>query len=178
MATDAKSPGKSHWSRWKRPLTMLFFLMLIVLFTMLAQRLEWNEVFDNLADFKVRTLIIASGLTLVSFLVYACFDLIGRTYIRQNLTWKQILPVGIISYAFNLNLSAWVGGIAMRYRLYSRLGVSKSNIAKILGLSLRPIGSATWSLPAPCSAAGWCACRRAGSSAAVRCKAWGSCCCY
>jgi uncharacterized membrane protein YbhN (UPF0104 family) len=63
--------------------------------------------------------------------VYACFDLIGRTYIRQDLTWKQILPVGIISYAFNLNLSAWVGGIAMRYRLYSRLGVSKANIAKI-----------------------------------------------
>ena len=115
---------------------MLFFLALIVLFTMLAQRIEWNEVFDTLADFKVRTLIIASGLTLVSFLVYACFDLIGRTYIRQDLTWKQILPVGIISYAFNLNLSAWVGGIAMRYRLYSRLGVSKSNIAKILGLSL------------------------------------------
>jgi uncharacterized membrane protein YbhN (UPF0104 family) len=134
--THAKSLGKSHWSRWKRPLTMLFFLMLIVLFTMLAQRIEWSEVFDNLAAFKVRTLIIASGLTLVSFLVYACFDLIGRTYIRQDLTWKQILPVGIISYAFNLNLSAWVGGVAMRYRLYSRLGVSKSNIAKILGLSL------------------------------------------
>ncbi|WP_085727978.1 lysylphosphatidylglycerol synthase domain-containing protein [Pseudomonas sp. R37(2017)] len=132
----AKRSGKSRWSRWKRPLTMLFFLLLIVLFATLAQRIEWNEVFDNLTDFKVRTLIIASGLTLVSFLVYACFDLIGRTYIRQNLTWKQILPVGIISYAFNLNLSAWVGGIAMRYRLYSRLGVSKSNIAKILGLSL------------------------------------------
>jgi uncharacterized membrane protein YbhN (UPF0104 family) len=129
-------PAKSRWSRWKRPLTLLFFLALIVLLTMLAQRLEWNEVFDTLADFKVRTLVIASGLTLLSFLVYACFDLIGRTYIRQDLTWKQILPVGIISYAFNLNLSAWVGGIAMRYRLYSRLGVSKGNIAKILGLSL------------------------------------------
>src|SRR5471030_1957357 len=134
--THAQRPSKSRWSRWKKPLTMLFFLELIVLFTMLAQRIEWNEVFDTLADFKVRTLIIASGLTLLSFLVYACFDLIGRTYIRQDLTWKQILPVGIISYAFNLNLSAWVGGIAMRYRLYSRLGVSKSNIAKILGLSL------------------------------------------
>ena len=130
------TPRKSHWHRWKKPLTMLFFLALIVLFTMLAQRIEWGEVFDTLADFKVRTLIIASGLTLLSFLVYACFDLIGRTYIRQDLTWRQILPVGIISYAFNLNLSAWVGGVAMRYRLYSRLGVSKSNIAKILGLSL------------------------------------------
>lgn len=81
-------------------------------------------------------MFIAGALTLCSFIVYACFDLIGRTYIRQPLRWKQILPVGIISYAFNLNLSAWVGGIAMRYRLYSRLGVSTSNIAKILGLSL------------------------------------------
>jgi hypothetical protein len=52
---------------------------------------------------------------------YASFDLIGRTYIRQDLT-ETDPPVGIISYAFNLNLSAWVGGIAMRYRLYSRLG--------------------------------------------------------
>ncbi|WP_201196854.1 lysylphosphatidylglycerol synthase domain-containing protein [Pseudomonas fluorescens] len=132
----ASSSSPSRWTRWKKPLTMLFFLALIVLFTLLAQRIEWNEVFATLADFKVRTLIIAAGLTLVSFLVYACYDLIGRTYIRQDLTWKQILPVGIISYAFNLNLSAWVGGIAMRFRLYSRLGVSKSNIAKILGLSL------------------------------------------
>jgi uncharacterized membrane protein YbhN (UPF0104 family) len=135
-APHSNTPTKSHWHRWKRPLTLLFFLALIVLFTMLAQRIEWGEVFDTLVDFKVRTLIIASAVTLMSFLVYACFDLIGRTYIRQNLTWRQILPVGIISYAFNLNLSAWVGGIAMRYRLYSRLGVSKGNIAKILGLSL------------------------------------------
>lgn len=135
-AAHADKPGPSRWSRWKKPLTMLFFLALIVLFTMLAQRIEWNEVFDTLADFKMRTLIIASGVTLLSFLTYASYDLIGRTYIRQDLTWKQILPVGVISYAFNLNLSAWVGGIAMRFRLYSRLGVSKSNIAKILGLSL------------------------------------------
>ena len=130
---DASPRG---FKRWKKPLTIAFFLLLIVLFTMLARRIDWSEVFDTLGDFKLRTLWIAAGLTLCSFLVYACFDLIGRTYIRQPLRWKQILPVGIISYAFNLNLSAWVGGIAMRYRLYSRLGVSNANIAKILGLSL------------------------------------------
>ena len=126
----------SRFQRWKKPLTIAFFLLLIVLFTLLARRIDWSEVLQTLSDFKVSTLLIAGALTLCSFIVYACFDLIGRTYIRQPLRWKQILPVGIISYAFNLNLSAWVGGIAMRYRLYSRLGVSTSNIAKILGLSL------------------------------------------
>jgi len=128
--------AESRFKRWKKPLTIVFFLVLIVLFTLLARRIDWSEVMQTLSDFKVRTLVIAGALTLCSFLVYASFDLIGRTYIRQNLVWKQILPVGIISYAFNLNLSAWVGGIAMRYRLYSRLGVSTGNIAKILGLSL------------------------------------------
>lgn len=128
--------AESRFKRWKKPLTIAFFLALIVLFTLLARRIDWSEVVQTLGDFKVRTLVIAGALTLCSFLVYASFDLIGRTYIRQNLVWKQILPVGIISYAFNLNLSAWVGGIAMRYRLYSRLGVSTGNIAKILGLSL------------------------------------------
>ncbi|PMV20733.1 MULTISPECIES: lysylphosphatidylglycerol synthase domain-containing protein [unclassified Pseudomonas] len=128
--------AESRFKRWKKPLTIAFFLVLIALFTLLARRIDWSEVLQTLGDFKVRTLVIAGALTLCSFLVYASFDLIGRTYIRQNLVWKQILPVGIISYAFNLNLSAWVGGIAMRYRLYSRLGVSTGNIAKILGLSL------------------------------------------
>ncbi len=126
----------SRFQRWKKPLTLAFFVLLIVLFTLLARRIDWSEVLQTLSEFKVRTLLIAGALTVCSFIVYACFDLIGRTYIRQPLRWKQILPVGIISYAFNLNLSAWVGGIAMRYRMYSRLGVSTGNIAKILGLSL------------------------------------------
>eukprot|EP01132_Coremiostelium_polycephalum_P022113 gene22113-26243_t len=134
IAEESARPG--FLKRWKKPLTVVFFLVLIVLFALLARRIDWSEVLDTLGDFKLRTLLIAGALTLCSFLVYSCFDLIGRTYIRQPLGWKQILPVGIISYAFNLNLSAWVGGIAMRYRLYSRLGVSSGNIAKILGLSL------------------------------------------
>lgn len=121
QANTASRPA-SRWSRWKRPLTLAFFLLLIVLFTALARRIDWAEVLATLADFKIRTLLIAAALTITSFITYACFDLIGRTYIRQKLGWRQILPVGVISYAFNLNLSAWVGGIAMRYRLYSRLG--------------------------------------------------------
>ncbi|MGK9541672.1 hypothetical protein O6449_24385, partial [Salmonella enterica subsp. enterica] len=86
------------FKRWKKPLTFAFFLLLIVLFTLLARRIDWSEVLQTLAAFKLRTLLIAGGLTLCSFLVYASFDLIGRTYIRQDLRWKQILPVGIISY--------------------------------------------------------------------------------
>ena len=128
--------GKPGWKRLKRVLSVVFFLLLIALFTMLARRIDWAEVIETLADFKLRTLALAVGLTLVNFLVYASFDLISRTYIRQDLSWRQVLPVGVISYAFNLNLGAWIGGMAMRYRLYSHLGVSTGNISRILGLSI------------------------------------------
>ncbi len=39
--------------------------------------------------------------------------------------------VSFICYAFNLTLSTWVGGIGMRYRLYSRLGLNGSTITRI-----------------------------------------------
>lgn len=44
--------------------------------------------------------------------------------------------VSFICYAFNLTLSTWVGGIGMRYRLYSRLGLPSSTITRIFSLSI------------------------------------------
>src|SRR3546814_15557154 len=78
------SKPKSRWSRWKRPLTLAFFLLLIVLFTALARRIDWAEVFATLADFKLRTLLIAAALTVTSFITYVCFDQIGRESCRER----------------------------------------------------------------------------------------------
>jgi len=168
----------SRFKHWKTALTVAFFLGLIVLFSLLARRIDWSEVFQTLGDFKWRTLLIAGGLTLCSFIVYACFDLIGRTYIRQPLRWKQILPVGIISYAFNLNLSAWVGGIAMRYRLYSRLGVSTGNIAKILGLSLATNWFGYMALAGVVFSSGLVTMPPGWKLSSGGCKASACCCCW
>jgi uncharacterized membrane protein YbhN (UPF0104 family) len=44
--------------------------------------------------------------------------------------------VSFVCYAFNLTLSTWVGGIGMRYRLYSRLGLPGSTITRIFSLSI------------------------------------------
>src|SRR5690606_21214678 len=49
---------------------------------------------------------------------------------------RQILPVTFVCYAFNLNLSSWIGGVAFRFRLYSRLGLNKATITRVLSLSL------------------------------------------
>jgi glycosyltransferase 2 family protein len=47
-----------------------------------------------------------------------------------------VMLVSFICYAFNLTLSTWVGGVAMRYRLYSRLGLDSATITRIFSLSI------------------------------------------
>ena len=54
----------------------------------------------------------------------------------HRLRTGPVMGVTFISYAFNLNLGALVGGIAFRYRLYSRLGLDSNTITRVLGFSM------------------------------------------
>lgn len=47
-----------------------------------------------------------------------------------------MLPVAFVCYAFNLSFTTWVGGVALRYRLYGRLGLDTATITRILTLGL------------------------------------------
>jgi uncharacterized membrane protein YbhN (UPF0104 family) len=76
------------------------------------------------------------ALVVLSYLLYGCYDLLGRVYCGHKLAKRQVMLVSFICYAFNLTLSTWVGGIGMRYRLYSRLGLPSSTITRIFSLSI------------------------------------------
>jgi uncharacterized membrane protein YbhN (UPF0104 family) len=46
------------------------------------------------------------------------------------------MAVNFISYAFNLCLGSLVGGVAFRYRLYSKLGLKTGVITRIVSMSM------------------------------------------
>lgn len=120
----------------KRVVTTFFFIAVPVLLFMLVRNIDWQEVAHTLRAYKVSTLVLGFALALGSYLTYCGFDVLARYYTRHKLSVKQVVPVAFVCYAFNLNLSSWVGGIAMRYRLYSRLGLDMPTITRILSLSL------------------------------------------
>ncbi|MES2818200.1 MAG: lysylphosphatidylglycerol synthase domain-containing protein [Pseudomonadota bacterium] len=124
------------WQLAKRVLTLAFFILVTVLLVMLAKKLDWQEVLTTLRQYQLSTLLLATAITALSYLVYSSFDVLGRRYSGHNLPVRQIMPVTFVCYAFNLNLGAWVGGFALRYRLYSRLGLKTGTITQILSLSL------------------------------------------
>ncbi|WP_369991845.1 lysylphosphatidylglycerol synthase domain-containing protein [Pseudomonas xanthosomatis] len=129
--------AKPRWQTWgKRLLTLLFIVLVPALLFMLARNLDWNEVRQSLLAYKPSTLVIGLLLALASYLVFASYDLLARAYTGHRLPARQVLPVAFVCYAFNLNFTTWVGGVALRYRLYSRLGLDTATITRILTLGL------------------------------------------
>ncbi len=138
--TAAEQSSQSGWRRrWpliKKGLTYLFFILVTGLLIALARNVDWNEVYQTLRNYNARTLWLAGAAAALSYAVYCCFDVLGKRYAQHKLPVRQIVPVTFVCYAFNLNLSAWVGGIALRYRLYSRLGLRTSQITRVFTMSV------------------------------------------
>lgn len=108
-----------RWRLAKKILTGLFFIAVAVLLVVYAQKVDWAEVWKVIRNYDRVSLLSAVALVVVSFLIYGCYDLLGRIYCGHKLAKRQVMLVSFICYAFNLTLSTWVGGIGMRYRLYS-----------------------------------------------------------
>ncbi|HEN8800212.1 lysylphosphatidylglycerol synthase domain-containing protein [Pseudomonas sp. CM27] len=128
---------RKRWQTWaKRLFTVLFVVLIPVLLFMLARNLDWGEVRQSLFAYKPGVLAVGLVMALCSFLIFASYDLLARTYTGHTLPARQVLPVAFVCYAFNLNFTTWVGGVALRYRLYSRLGLDTATITRILTLGL------------------------------------------
>ncbi|MDD1966683.1 lysylphosphatidylglycerol synthase domain-containing protein [Pseudomonas putida] len=135
--TEQATGKHGPWLKWaKRLFTLFFFVAVPVLLFLLVRNLDWNEVTHALESYKASTLALGFVVAVGSYLTYCGFDVLARRYTEHKLSVKQIVPVTFVCYAFNLNLSSWVGGIALRYRLYSRLGLDVPTITRILSLSL------------------------------------------
>ncbi|WP_085677497.1 MULTISPECIES: lysylphosphatidylglycerol synthase domain-containing protein [unclassified Pseudomonas] len=129
--------AQKPWHVWgKRLFTVAFLILIPVLLYVLARNLDWNEVRQSLLAYKPGTLLIGLALALCSYLIFASYDLLARAYTGHRLPARQVLPVAFVCYAFNLNFTTWVGGVALRYRLYSRLGLDTPTITRILTLGL------------------------------------------
>ncbi len=132
-----KSLRSRRWWPWlKRVLTLAFFSLIAVLLIHEARAVDWSQVVASMRRAPLSTLLGAAALCATSHALFSCFDLLGRHYTGHKLRTRTVMAVNFISYAFNLNLGALVGGVAFRYRLYSRLGLKLGVITRVLSLSM------------------------------------------
>lgn len=128
--------GRVWWYWPMRAATAAFFVLVAWLLFTQARAVEWDEVFTTLASYPLPTLVSAITLALLSLTLYSAFDLLGRHYTGHTLPARTVMRITFISYVFNLNLGSLVGGVAMRYRLYSRAGLATGVITRVMSLSM------------------------------------------
>jgi uncharacterized membrane protein YbhN (UPF0104 family) len=126
----------ANQQRLRRIGTAIFFIAIAALLIVFAQRVDWPQVYQALRAYESSTLWLAAGITLISYGVYSTFDLLGRHYTGHRLPIPLVMTIGFVCYAFTQTLTAWVGGIAMRFRLYSRYGLQKGDITQIFSISI------------------------------------------
>ncbi|AXQ31179.1 UPF0104 family protein [Solimonas sp. K1W22B-7] len=128
---------KRRWHRLAgRSIAVLFFVLVVALLADRAHTIDWPAVGLALRSYQAPVLLQALLLTVLGHLVFSAYDLIGRRYAGHHLPARRVLAVAGVSYAFNLNLGATLGGMGFRYRLYSRQGLGTRQILRVIALAL------------------------------------------
>ena len=128
--------SKPWWPWLKRGVTTVFFGAVAWLLIEQGKAIEWHEVLTALRAYPAGSLAAAVALAAASLALYSCFDLLGRHYTGHRLGTLTVMTVTFVSYVFNLNLGSLVGGVAMRYRLYTRLGLELGLITRVMTFSM------------------------------------------
>jgi phosphatidylglycerol lysyltransferase len=69
--------------------------------------------------------------TFLDYFLLTGYDVLALRYIRNPLKYPQVAVASFIGYAFSINTTV-LGGGAARYRIYSSLGISAANIARLV----------------------------------------------
>jgi glycosyltransferase 2 family protein len=124
------------WRIAKRVVPLVFLALVLALIVWRARAIDWPAVVQALRDYRATTLLAAGGLAMLSYLIYSCYDLVGRAYTRHRLSAGRSMLIAAISYAFNLNFGTLVGGMGFRYRLYTHAGLRPGLITRVLAVSV------------------------------------------
>lgn len=130
----------SAWQRWwpwlRRFLLAAFLLAVAVLLYRQAREVDWPAVREAVLGYSPWMLAGCAALAAASYAIYCSFDVLAARYVGHGLSARRVCAVAFVSYAFNLNMGALVGGAGFRFRLYSQRGLDAGQISRVLAFSV------------------------------------------
>lgn len=130
------TPRSRGWQAARRVAGLAFLGLIAWLIWTQAQRIEWHSVGDAMLALPWPTIALAGLLALASHALYSTFDLFGRHVVGHHLGVRPVMTVTQIAYAFGLNFGSLIGALALRYRLYARLGLGYGDTTRVVTLAL------------------------------------------
>jgi phosphatidylglycerol lysyltransferase len=130
-----RNDRRQSLKRWLLALlsVTIFALVLFVIHRVLNEY-RWRDVLLHMRAIPSQKVACAALLTAASYLVLTGFDTLGLRYAGRDVPYRRIAPVSFMAYAFGHNVGvAAFSGAALRYRLYSTMGLGVVDVATIVG---------------------------------------------
>ncbi|UXN05323.1 lysylphosphatidylglycerol synthase domain-containing protein [Bartonella sp. HY761] len=117
---------------------LLGIIVMLVSFRILYVKLkgmEWAQVFDRLGSLDLHHWLLAIFFAIASYAALAGYDRIALKHLgKKNISWLFITICSFTTYALSHNIGASVfSGAVVRYRAYSKKGLSGPEIAVLVG---------------------------------------------
>jgi uncharacterized membrane protein YbhN (UPF0104 family) len=134
-ASQAAASGheQSRW-RWLGPAlaVVLVTLAAFLLYRTLSQY-SAAEIAESVTSIPSGRLALAGLFAAASYLCLTCFDFLALRYVGQKLPYPKVALASFcsLSLGHNIGFAALSSG-AIRYRFYSRWGISGGDIARII----------------------------------------------
>lgn len=123
--------------KWLKAFFIVAFLVAIgFLLYSKGSEIEWKKVYETILATPNSKIALGLLTGLVCYCAYACYDLFGRAMFQMKTPVWASLATGWISYASNMNFGALMGSFALRYRMYSRVGLGPLEVSQVIGVSM------------------------------------------
>ncbi len=122
-----------QWRRWLLPvLTLLIFAGVAFVLRRELEQFRFASVLMHLQAIPAGALAGAVGLTAISYWLLGFYDFLALRYLGKRVRYARTIFTSFIAYSFghNFGIAAFTGA-AVRYRLYSSVGLNAADVATI-----------------------------------------------
>ncbi|HEX8395517.1 MAG TPA: bifunctional lysylphosphatidylglycerol flippase/synthetase MprF [Longimicrobium sp.] len=119
--------------RWLSPLAGLaLFAAAVWVLNKALRDVSYREVRQTMHALPGSALWLAMAFTTVNYAILCCFDLLAFHYVQRRPNWK-VAVTSFVGYAVANNVGfAIISGTSVRYRFYSRWGLTADEISRIV----------------------------------------------
>jgi phosphatidylglycerol lysyltransferase len=125
----------THWAlRWVSPaIGVALFVAAVLVLRGELEKVSYVEVQQSVRQLPPSAILLSILFTAANYAILCCFDLLAFRYVGRRLNDWKVAATSFIGYAVANNVGfAIISGTSVRYRFYSRWGLSAQEISRIV----------------------------------------------
>jgi phosphatidylglycerol lysyltransferase len=114
-------------------ISLALFVAALQVLRVELRAVRWRDLEAELRGLPATRLWLALALTALNYIALTGYDFLAFSYIGMKLRRRQIAGASFVAYAISHNVGfAMLSGASVRYRFYSRWGVTAEDLSRII----------------------------------------------